>query len=115
MNRKLTCIICPRGCTLDVTGEKDSLTVTGHACRRGRDYAIAECTHPVRTITSSIRVSNREDCMVSVKTLTPVAKEDIFTVMQAIRSAAAQAPVKTGDVLIENLCGTRIVATKDIY
>ena len=24
MNRTLTCIICPRGCTLTVTGEKDA-------------------------------------------------------------------------------------------
>ena len=114
MNRKLTCIICPRGCTLEVNGEKDNLAVTGHACRRGETYAIAECTHPVRTITSSIRVGNREDCMVSVKTQTPVAKEDIFRVMQSIRKAVATAPVKTGDVLIDNLYGTKIVATKDI-
>lgn len=114
MDRKLTCIICPRGCSLNVTGERDKLTVTGQACLRGQTYAIAECTHPVRTITSSVRISNREDCMVSVKTAVPVAKEDIFAVMAAIRTATATAPVKAGDVLIADIYGTNIVATKDI-
>ena len=114
MDRKLTCIICPRGCMLTVSGREDSLVVTGHACSRGEKYAIAECIHPVRTITSSIRVANREDCMVSVKTLVPVAKENVFDVMAVIRTATVTAPVKTGDVLIENLYGSQIVATKDI-
>ena len=114
MNRKLICIICPRGCQLTVSGEKDNLTVTGHACKRGQVYAIDECTHPVRTITSIVRVSNREDCMVSVKTATPVPKEAIPQVMAVIRGMTVQAPVKTGDILAENIFGSRIVATKDI-
>jgi len=114
MDRKLTCIICPRGCQLTVTGQNDSLTVSGHACRRGKDYAIAECTHPVRTITSSVRVGNRDDCMVSVKTLTPVPKKNIFDVMAEIRRTVVSAPVKTGDVLIADIYGTQIIATTDI-
>ncbi len=114
MDRKLTCIICPRGCQLTVTGQNDSLTVSGHACRRGENYAIAECTHPVRTITSSVRVGNREDCMVSVKTLTPVPKENIFDVMAEIRRTVVYAPVKAGDVIIADIYGTQIVSTKDI-
>ena len=40
MNRTLTCIVCPRGCTLTVTGEGDSLTVSGNSCPKGKQYAI---------------------------------------------------------------------------
>lgn len=114
MNRDLICIICPRGCSLKVTGEKGNLSVTGHACPRGEKYATDECTNPVRTITSIVRVSNREDCMVSVKTAQPVPKSEIFPVMKIIRAASVEAPVKIGDVIIDNICGTQIVATKDI-
>ena len=67
MNRNLTCIICPRGCALTVEGEKDNLVVTGNACPKGKQYAIDECTHPVRTVTSIVRVANRVDTMVSVR------------------------------------------------
>lgn len=114
MERKLTCIICPRGCSLTVTGETDSLTVTGHACPRGETYAINECTNPVRTITSIVRVENREDTMVSVKTAKPVPKDKIFEIMGMIRSTAVAAPVKIGDVIIDNIYGTQVIATKNI-
>ena len=114
MERKLTCIICPRGCRLTVSGEGDSLTVTGHACPRGETYAINECTNPVRTITSIVRVENREDTMVSVKTAAPVPKDRIFEIMGLIRSTTVTAPVKIGDVIIDNVYGTQVVATKNI-
>lgn len=114
MERKLTCIICPRGCGLTVTGEKDNLAVTGHACKRGETYAINECTNPVRTITSIVRVSNRKDCMVSVKTAAPIPKDKIFEVMGAIRAATLTAPLKIGDVVLDNIYGTQVVVTKNI-
>lgn len=114
MNKVLTCIICPRGCTLTVTPNGDSLLVTGNSCPKGRQYALEECTHPIRTVTSVIRVQNRPHTMVSVKTEQPVPKSKIFEVMQQIRSAAATAPVEIGDVLLSNLCGTRVVATKRV-
>lgn len=113
MERTLTCIICPRGCTLTVTGERDALKVEGNACPKGAQYAIDECTHPVRTVTSVVRVANREDTMVSVKTATPVPKECIFEVMEAIRAASVDAPVAAGAVLL-TVCGAEIVATKTI-
>ena len=114
MNRNITCIICPRGCALTVTGSGDALSVTGHACPRGEKYAIDECTNPVRTITSVVRVNNREDCMVSVKTKQPVPKAEIFSIMKLIHSASVAAPVKIGDAIIDNVCGTQIIATKNI-
>ena len=114
MERKLTCIICPRGCQLTVTGETDSLTVTGQACPRGQVYGINEVTNPVRTITSIVRVENREDCMVSVKTLQPVPKDKIFEVMALIRGTTVTAPVKIGDVIIDGVFGTQVIATKNI-
>lgn len=114
MTRTITCILCPRGCTLTVSGEADNLTVTGNTCPRGKKYGIEECTHPVRTVTSSVRVTNREDTMVSVKTAEPVAKEDIFAVMRAVRAAAVEAPITIGTVVLHDVCGTDIVATRDV-
>ena len=114
MDKNLICIICPRGCSLKVQGEIGDLKVTGNACPKGEEYAINECTNPVRTVTSIMRVINREDTMVSVKTATPVKKEDIFSVMDAIRKTSVCAPVRIGDVLIRGIFGTDIIATKNI-
>lgn len=112
MKKELTCIICPRGCALTV--DTEAMTVTGNNCARGVKYGIEEATHPVRTVTSILRVSNRHDMMVSVKTAEPIAKEDMFKAMEVIRGATVTAPIKIGDVLIPNVCGTNIVATKNI-
>lgn len=90
------------------------VTVSGNACKRGEEYATAEMTAPRRTVTSMVRVSNREDTMVSVKTKEPIPKEHIFDAMEKIRTVSADAPVAIGDVIIDDIFGTCIIATKDV-
>ena len=114
MERDIICIICPRGCAMHVTDESGELCVSGNACNKGKQYAIDECTHPMRTVTSVVRVDNRNDTMVSVKTAMPIPKENIFDVMKKIRAAKVDAPVKAGDVILSDVFGTDIIATKSI-
>lgn len=114
MSQNLTCIICPRGCSLTVTKDEGSLTVAGNSCPKGKQYAIEECTNPTRTVTSVVRVKNRPHTMVSVKTEKPIPKGEIFNAMQQIRQLQVSAPVQIGAVLIKELCGTRLLATKNV-
>jgi CxxC motif-containing protein len=114
MKKEMTCIICPRGCSLTVEFEGNTVKVSGNACPKGEQYAIDETTNPRRTITSTIPVINREDTMVSVKTASPIPKGQIFEVMQHIRAQKAVAPIKIGDIIIKDICGTDIIATKNI-
>lgn len=114
MKRELICIICPRGCNLTVDINDESSTVTGNGCKKGEEYGILECTNPLRTVTSIIRVQNRYDTMVSVKTSNPIKKSDIFEALEKIKSVSLSAPIKAGEVLIENVCGADIIATKEI-
>lgn len=114
MNREITCIVCPRGCRMTADIQGDTITVTGHTCPRGEKHAMDEILHPVRSLTSIVRVSNRVDTMVSVKSADPIPKEEMFTIMERIHAASVEAPVAIGDVIIDDICGTRIVATKEI-
>ena len=114
MERNMTCILCPRGCAMTVRGEVGGLQVVGNSCPKGQEYAINECTNPVRTVTSTVRVSNREDTMVSVKTAAPVPKEKMMEVMAQLRSITVSAPVKIGDVVLTDVFGTNVIITKDI-
>lgn len=114
MKKELTCIICPRGCTLTVEIEGENVTVNGNACPKGEQYGIDECNAPTRTVTSIVRVANREDTMVSVKTSNPIPKDKIFNIMKEIRNVSVQAPVKIGDVIISDLYGADIIVTKEI-
>ncbi len=114
MDKNLICIICPKGCYLQVKQETDTLKVLGNACPRGEKYAIDECTNPTRTVTSIIRVSNRKETMVSVKTKDPIPKSKIFELMNIIRNTQVNAPIKIGDTICDNIFGTQLIATKEI-
>lgn len=114
MERKITCILCPRGCAMTVSGEVGNLQVTGNTCPKGAEYAINECTNPVRTVTSIVRINNRKDTMVSVKTEQPVPKGKMMDVMSRLRSISVSAPVKIGDVILPDVFGTKVIATKTI-
>ena len=114
MKQNMTCIICPKGCSLQVEISGDAVATTGNACPRGAAYAETECLHPVRTVTATVRVANRPDTMVSVKTVQPVAKEKMAEVMEALRSTQVNAPLSIGDVILQDICGSDIIATKSI-
>ena len=114
MKREITCIVCPRGCRMCADIQGQSITVTGHSCPRGEKHAMDEILHPVRSLTSIVRVSNRKDTIVSVKSENPVPKGEMFAIMDRIHETTVAAPIAIGDVIIDNICGTRIVATKEI-
>lgn len=112
MIRNLTCIACPLGCNLTVTLEgKEVLSVEGNTCPRGKEYAITECVSPVRTVTTTMMCENGE--LVSVKTKAPIPKDKIFDAMAEINKTVAKLPISVGDVLIDDLFGSSVVATQD--
>ena len=113
MNRKLTCIVCPLGCELEA--ELDGgrvVSVTGNTCPRGKKYAEDECTAPKRTVTSTVRCVDGR--LLPVKTDRPIPKESVFECMKIINNAIAPLPVSAGDVIIEDVYGSNIVAVKNI-
>ena len=114
MERNITCIICPRGCAMTVKGEPGNLTVTGNTCPKGEEYAINECTNPVRTVTAAVRVSNRYNTMVSVKTDAPVPKDKMMDVMAALHKVAVEAPAAIGDVVLSDIFGANVIVTKNV-
>ena len=111
--KELTCIVCPRGCRLFID---DELNVTGNSCPRGAQYAKDELTNPKRMITSVVRVKNRVDTVVSVKTSTSIPKGMIFEVMNELNKVGVDAPTHIGDIVIKNVLntGADIVITKNI-
>lgn len=112
--RELICIGCPLGCMLSVeTKDAKVVSVAGNTCSRGKSYAEKEVTNPTRIVTSTVKVSGGERNLVSCKTKCDIPKEKIFEVMHALKEIVVEAPVKIGDVLVEDVAGTgvEIVAT----
>ncbi len=97
--------------TLSEGGEV--ISVKGNACKRGASYAVDECTHPRRTVTSTVRCES--GVPLPVKTSGTVPKEKIFEVMAEINRVEAKRGTRIGDVIIKNAAATGIdvVATAD--
>ncbi len=115
---ELTCISCPLGCPLKVeTDETGNVKgVTGNTCKRGEEYGKKEVSAPVRTVTSTVRLTGGAAPVVSVRTKTDIPKEKIFACMAEIRKASAAAPVHIGDVILDNIAdtGVALVATANV-
>ena len=121
MNKEMTCIVCPNGCTLQLDyeireGKPVLEKVTGNLYSRGEEYARQELLAPKRTIASSVLVEGGELPLVSVRTRGAIPKEQIFPVMEEIRKCQVKAPVRAGTVLIPNVLGlgADVIATKTV-
>jgi len=115
--RNITCILCPQGCNLEVTLDDGKVVqVKGNGCGKGKTYGAEECLDPRRTITSSVKVIGGEHPLVSVKTAAPIPKAAIWDCMKAINAACVEAPVRIGQVIIENVAdtGINVVATRNV-
>ena len=116
---ELTCVCCPVGCSLVVerTLADEATYVSGAGCARGKKYAPAEATRPERVVTTTVCVPGAAEPL-SVRTVAPVPRELMAEVVAAAKGAAAgmHAPVKIGDVVLEDACGTGVdvIATKSV-
>ena len=112
MKRKLTCITCPLGCALEIQLKDDKIVnITGNNCPRGKVYAENECTNPQRTVTSTVKCE--DGSLISVKTDKPIPKEKMSECMAIINKALATLPITIGDVIIEDVFGSKIIATQN--
>ncbi len=112
--RELVCIMCPASCTLRVIVNGGGLRVEGNRCPRGIEYARQEVVKPLRRVMSVVKVRNGDLPTLSVITRDPVPKECIWLVMEKLASLEVEAPVEIGDVILRDVCGTDIVATRRV-
>ncbi len=115
--KKLTCIGCPMGCPITVLMDDGHVvSVSGHTCKRGEDYARKEVSNPTRIVTSTVRVLGGTADMVSVKTRQDIPKENVFACVKALKGIEVQAPVHAGDLILANVAetGVDIIATGSV-
>jgi len=90
-----TCIICPVGCTLNISKCGDEIVVSGNGCPRGIAYAKSEVTNPKRVVTALVRAKNG---ICSVKTSNAVPKQKINDLLHFLNTLP-QDEYKVGQVL----------------
>ena len=116
MEKTITCIRCPKGCLITLDTDNPEGTIKGFSCPNGREYALSELIHPMRTISTTVEIIGGIHPRIPVKTNGDIPKEKIFEVMEEINKISVKAPVKCGDVLLPNVLdtGIDIVACRDM-
>jgi len=107
----VTCIVCPNGCRLTVTGTGENIQVEGALCKKGVDFAVNELTRPMRSLTSTVKTVFPDMPRLPVKTMGEIPKGKMLEAMKIIRRALVTERLKTGDTVIKDVFGTDIVAT----
>lgn len=113
--KKLICILCPKGCHLEID-EKQGCKVSGNSCPRGAQYGKREVTAPVRTLTSTVKITNAPHSRCPVKTDGAIPKKLVLEAMRLLDDVQLKAPVRCGDIVIKNIfdTGASVIATRDL-
>jgi CxxC motif-containing protein len=100
------CLGCPIGCALELVHEGDEIVdVTGNRCNRGAKYARQEFTDPRRGLSTTVAIRGARWERLPVKVTSPVPKERQLEAARLIHALRVDAPVRMGQVLLENLLG----------
>ena len=120
---QFNCTTCPSECLLTVEVERETggsvaavRSVTGNSCPRGDKFAHQELTCPVRVLTTTVAVSVGDEALLPVRTAEAIPLELHAQAMNLIRGLVVNAPIRIGDVVLENLLDTNInlIASMDI-
>jgi len=114
MDKEMICIVCPVGCHMNVSVVNDQIMVTDNQCKRGEIYAIEEMTDPKRIVPTTVKITGTFHERLPVKTDKPIKKGLIFEVMKLLNDVEVAAPIKVGEIIVENILntGVNIVATR---
>jgi CxxC motif-containing protein len=117
MERKtITCIECPRGCSLTVDIENCRVTaIKGNQCPKGLLYGKAEVENPMRTLTTTVVAVGLALTQVPVRTSKPIPKDRLLDAMKEIRRLRIDKPVFVGDIIAKNFLGlgVELIATRE--
>lgn len=112
---QFNCTTCPSECLLTVGVERDAdgavvevRSVTGNSCPRGDKFAHQELTCPMRVLTTTVAVSGGDEALLPVRTTEAIPLALHAQAMNLIRSLVVDAPVRMGDVVLEDLLDTGI-------
>lgn len=120
---QFNCTTCPSECLLTVEVERYSngavvevRSVAGNSCPRGDTFAHQELTRPMRVFTTTVAVSGGDEALLPVRTAEAIPLALHAQAMDLIRGVVVEAPIRMGDVVLEDLLHTGIdlIASMDI-
>ncbi len=110
------CILCPKGCEVQLEVDGERVSVSGNACPKGADFAEQEWRHPKRTLCTTVMTDSDHLPRLPVKTSGQIPKESLFEVMGVVNAVRVHLPVSVGTCIVPNVLGlgVDIIATMSL-
>lgn len=115
--KNYTCIVCPKSCKGEmVINEDGRIEFSGYYCKRGEKYAENEYKNPKRMLSTTVKVNNAAIKRLPVVSKEEISKNKLIECIEFLHTQTFNAPIKEGDILIDNILGTSvsIVAAMDL-
>ena len=116
----MVCLVCPKSCILNITGNLENISVKNNECNNGLDFVKKELMDPERILTSTMRVNSGIIPLVSVRSDKPVKKAELMVLVKQLDSIVVPAPIFSGQILVSalgenkvNIIATRIIEKQE--
>lgn len=113
---ELTCIVCPNGCRISAELKDGDYVFSGNKCARGIEFARAELTAPMRSVTTTVKTVFAEMPALPVRTNGEIPKKLIPALIHTLASVVVTQPVGIGETVARDVLGTGcdVIATSDL-
>lgn len=109
--KKIVCVVCPKGCEIDVLGDLKNPSFSGYGCEKGLNFAKIDLIDPSRVLCTTILTNQGR--LIPVKSDREIPLREFEKVMQIIKNVVVEEPIKRGQVLVEKVSsnGANMIAT----
>jgi len=117
MKKEFICIVCPNSCRITAEYNEQVIKhIEGAQCKKGEEFIKNEIQNPLRTFVGSVKCSNGDYRLVSVKTNKPIPKKYMKQIAQKTHKLVVEAPVEIGQVIFSDVLGQHadLVATRKV-
>lgn len=108
MKKEFTCIVCPMSCALTVDQQNGEIVVLGNGCKRGLEFGKNEFSNPKRMVTTTVKITGSHLKRLPVISTQELPLDHLFVYMHDLYQVTMEAPVKKGQIVIENIGGSGV-------
>jgi len=118
--KEVICLQCPFACKIlvSIDDHEHIVAFANNRCDKGKAYATQEITHPVRVLTSTVKLETKdiEHPILPVQTSAPIPKSMLFDAMQVISNIEVKTPVYYKQVVYPNILdtGADVISTFEV-
>jgi CxxC motif-containing protein len=93
-------------CEIQISDDDGNLQITGNRCGRGYQFVQKHLDEEQRIVTGRCLLSGGQMSRLPVSTNKKVPGSQVSDILEVIQNTRVQAPIKRGQVIIENILGT---------